>query len=314
MRQNDIHGAEAGRAFADMLAQNTVLKELDLSSQKLGDLGKPMDAAFAKELAVGISGNGALLCLDMSNNGINRGIKGEAAAAPGKALADALAANTVLTELNLSNNWLKPEFARELSIGIKDNGAISSVNLLKNKIDTYQSEALVSILKDHPTLKSLCGNKGDEMELNMSGKMDGSDDAIMLAVEIIDNGALSTLILKNNRLATAEAGNILSIMLAANTVIKVLDISHNCLDLKFVGDQAGGNQPAFAQELFKGLSDNRAISKFTFSGDRIESKSVLHDNFVPVTMETSMTEADFSGKNLGNSGAILLSAFLPKCT
>jgi hypothetical protein len=34
----------------------------------------------------------------------------------------------------------------------------------------------------------------------------------------------------------------------------------------------------------------------------------------PVTMELSMLEADFSGKGLGTSGVIMLSAFLPKCT
>jgi hypothetical protein len=54
------------------------------------------------------------------------------------------------------------------------------------------------------------------------------------------------------------------------------------------------------------IPDMGAISQFTFSGDRRDSK--------PVTMETSMTEADFSGKGLGLSGAIMLSAFLPKCT
>jgi hypothetical protein len=70
MRQNDIHGAEAGRAFADMLAQNAVLKELDLSSQKVGRDGKALDAAFAKEFAVGISGNGALTSLNLSSNDI----------------------------------------------------------------------------------------------------------------------------------------------------------------------------------------------------------------------------------------------------
>jgi hypothetical protein len=53
-------------------------------------------------------------------------------------------------------------------------------------------------------------------------------------------------------------------------------------------------------------SDNRAISQFTFSGDG-------HDN-TPVTMEISMTEADFSAKGLGKSGAIMVAAFLPKCT
>jgi hypothetical protein len=64
MRQNNIHGADAGMIFAEMLAQNTVLKELDLSSQKVGYFGKALDAAFAKEFAAGISGNGALQCTD----------------------------------------------------------------------------------------------------------------------------------------------------------------------------------------------------------------------------------------------------------
>jgi hypothetical protein len=49
-----------------------------------------------------------------------------------------------------------------------------------------------------------------------------------------------------------------------------------------------------------------AISQFTFSGDG-------HGN-TPVTMKISMTEADFSVKGLGTSGAIMVAAFLPKCT
>jgi hypothetical protein len=49
-----------------------------------------------------------------------------------------------------------------------------------------------------------------------------------------------------------------------------------------------------------------ALSTFTFSGDSEESE--------PVTMETSMVEADFGGKYLCASGAIIVAAFLPKCT
>jgi hypothetical protein len=48
------------------------------------------------------------------------------------------------------------------------------------------------------------------------------------------------------------------------------------------------------------------LATFTFSGDRSDSK--------PFTMETSMVEADFGGKYLGASGAIMAAAFLPKCT
>jgi hypothetical protein len=47
------------------------------------------------------------------------------------------------------------------------------------------------------------------------------------------------------------------------------------------------------------------MSVLTFDGGYSDSK--------PVTMKTSMTEADFSGKALGAPGAIMLSAFLPKC-
>jgi hypothetical protein len=58
---------------------------------------------------------------------------------------------------------------------------------------------------------------------------------------------------------------------------------------------------AFGQALASCASD---LQKFVFSGDK-GSESV--------TIATSMTEADFSAKALGTSGAILLSAFLPKC-
>jgi hypothetical protein len=47
-----------------------------------------------------------------------------------------------------------------------------------------------------------------------------------------------------------------------------------------------------------------ALSQFIFSGD---------DNNKTVTMQTSMTGADFSGQGLGVSGAIMVAAFLPKC-
>jgi hypothetical protein len=53
------------------------------------------------------------------------------------------------------------------------------------------------------------------------------------------------------------------------------------------------------------ISDMGALSTFTFSGDDNSSK--------PVTMETTMTEANFSGKQLGVSGGMMVAAFLPKC-
>ena len=51
--------------------------------------------------------------------------------------------------------------------------------------------------------------------------------------------------------------------------------------------------------------------KFTISGDQYYDNGFK--DAPPVTIEASMAEADFSGKRLGTSGAIMLAAFLPKC-
>ena len=77
-----------------------------------------------------------------------------------------------------------------LADAIKKNGALVSANLLNNDIGFEQAQNLAAILKEHATLKSLCGNKGNETELDLSGKKMGVDGAIMLAPEIVANGAL----------------------------------------------------------------------------------------------------------------------------
>jgi hypothetical protein len=83
-------------------------------------------------------------------------------------------------------------------------------------------------------------------------------------------------------------------VLKASTSITELNLAKNYIDA------------ADATILAPAISDNGAISQIKFGGDSYDSK--------PVTMETSMVEADFSGKVLGVSGAIMVGAFLPKCT
>jgi hypothetical protein len=246
------------------------------------------------------------------------------------------------------------------------------VNLLKNGIGVEQARALVIILKEHPTLKSLCGNNGDETELDMSGKMNGAEDAIMLAAEIIDNGAISSLNLAKNSL-WAEGTKVLAEALKANQIMTELNLSGN--DATFDGNEYAEMSgvialaevmpdmaaltkfdisnnllyTAGAKALAKALSGNQIVTELNVAGNRLgeapyrtpdtsgvvtlartikdmgalTSLSLSSNNLTtielynckPVTIETSMTEADFSwnGNGFGVSGAILLSAFLPKC-
>jgi hypothetical protein len=128
-----------------------------------------------------------------------------------------------------------------------------------------------------------------------------------------DNGALTKLVLRDNKLATAEAGEALGEALKGNTVLKELDISSNSWS-----EHAWDAQPhglGFAEGISKGLACNRALTKLTFGDKQV------------VTMTTEVTEANFSAKGLGQSGRshdmgvrgqsgglIMVAAFLPKCT
>jgi hypothetical protein len=70
-------------------------------------------------------------------------------------------------------------------------------------------------------------------------------------------GALSSLSLKNNRLATKEAGKALAGALAGNSTLKELDISCNNT----------GDGPGFAQELAVGLRDNGVMTSLNLASN-----------------------------------------------
>jgi hypothetical protein len=98
----------------------------------------------------------------------------------------------------------------------------------------------------------------------------------------------------------AAGTKLLAEALEGNQIITELDMSGNSAtwDGQKFGEVSG---VAALTNVIPGM---RAISTFTFSGDDEDSE--------PVTMETSMVEADFSRKGVGVSGAIMVAAFLPK--
>jgi Ran GTPase-activating protein (RanGAP) involved in mRNA processing and transport len=116
-----------------------------------------------------------------------------------------------------------------------------------------------------------------------------------------DNRALTLLDISDNGLC-AKGTKLLAEALKSNQIMTALNISFN--NMMFDGDNDFGDMSGVAA-LVDAMPGMGAISQFTFSGDG--------DGNTPVTMEISMTEADFSAKALGTSGAIMVAAFLPKC-
>jgi hypothetical protein len=73
LKNNALGTKEAGKVLGEMLKENSVLKELDLSDNKYYSGGWKTDPEFAEELAAGIKDNGALTQLDISDNKLAQG-------------------------------------------------------------------------------------------------------------------------------------------------------------------------------------------------------------------------------------------------
>lgn len=296
--KNAMLTKEAGKALAGALANNSVLRELHVSRQ--GGWRWDDGPGFAQELAIGLTTNGALTDLNISNNHLGErvlpkgwtetgynfdnskmykhtdgreqkearepaGVIAICDAIPamrvlttlnisknkmatkeaGKALADALASNSVLKELDVSSNYERyygldgAGFAQELAAGLSTNanGALTSLNIMGNKIGKEQLSKLLEIMKAHPMLVSLCGIADDATEANLSGLRMDVDDAVVLADELPAKGALTRLNISKqaykNEYGEAVGGigaeGAKAIAEALKSNVRGLDLWFNCL-------------------------------------------------------------------------------------
>jgi hypothetical protein len=146
------------------------------------------------------------------------------------------------------------------------------VNLLKNGIGVEQARALVIILKDHSTLKSLCGKNGDETELDMSGKMEGAEDAIMLAAEIVDNWALFSLDMSNNNIGQLVMGEGWQYDKDAKEYWKNVDSKEIVEKQLPEGEELATARPAGAIALVDAIKNMRALTSLNLSSNNLQAE------------------------------------------
>jgi hypothetical protein len=137
--------AEGGKALAAGLKGNQVIKELNISGNKLGhNSNGGADTSGVIAIADVIPGMRALLVLSMKSNHI--GVDG------GKALAEGLKGNNVITELNIADNNLT-YYGEDMSgiiilaNVIKDMRAMTSLNLASNELGTEGAEIVAEAIK-----------------------------------------------------------------------------------------------------------------------------------------------------------------------
>jgi hypothetical protein len=182
-----------------------------------------------------------------------------------------------------------------------------------NRIGKEMRSKLQEIMCSKPNLISLCGIADDTTEVDLSGLGMDADDAIILASELPDKRALSSLILKSNGILNKESGRALAQALKDNSVLTVLDVSNNWSRYNGASQDGAG----FVQEFAVGIKDNGALTSLdisdnilcglysdgsgTFNGAGVAALSDL------LKVNSVLKELKMSRTYIGSEGAKVLS-------
>jgi hypothetical protein len=259
--------ADGGKALAEGLKGNTVITELDISSNDLGVGSDYMpDISGVIALANIIPDMRALSVLSLKDNRL-------ATKEGGKALAQALANNSALKELDVSSNIWKdeygncegdgPGFAQELAVGVKDNGALLVLSLKGNFLYAEGGEALAAGLQGNQGITELNISSNNLGWKDRFGKVDMSG-VIALANAIPDMGALLVLNLASNNLF-AEGIELLAEALKGNQIMTELNVSDNAAT--WDGNKPGEMSGVIA--LADAIPDMRAMTSLNLASNAL---------------------------------------------
>ncbi|XP_068756025.1 protein NLRC3-like [Montipora capricornis] len=230
--------------------------------------------AFSQALAV----NTSLTTLVLSENSI--GDEGAAS------LSQALAVNTSLTTLDLSYNSIGDEGAASLSQALAVNTSLTTLDLSDNSIGNAGATSLSQALAVNTSLTTL----------NFRDNSIGNAGATSLSQALAVNTSLTTLRLVCNPIGDEGAAS-LSQALAVNTSLTTLSLSFNS-----IGDEG-------ATSLSQALAVNTSLTTLHFSGNSIGAESATSLSQA-IAVNTSLTTLTLSGNSFGDEGANSLSQAL----
>jgi hypothetical protein len=170
MSKNTLATKEAGEALGNMLKANSVLTELDVSSNAIPHDG----SGFAQGISKGLPDNEALTSLDISDNGLY--------AEGTKLLAEALKSNQIMTALNISSNEMT--YAGVRYVGDEHFGDMSGVAALGDNMPgmgaltslDISSNGIVSGTWMDPPRNDL--KVGDMVDGNLISEIDEDDGQV----------------------------------------------------------------------------------------------------------------------------------------
>jgi hypothetical protein len=235
---------------------------------------------------------------------------------------------------------------------IIDNGGLSIANVMGNSIGKEMLSKLREIMRSKPNLVSLCGIADDATEADLSGLGMDADDAIILASELPDKGALLSLDISSNSFVETsrnisvansyEAGDLveynglqcpvekaasdwyrvyilhgvvaLADAIRDNRAMTSLNLADNNIGQLVMSD--GWQYDEDADEYWIEVEGEEFVEKHLPAGEQLAIESPVGAIAIVNAIRDmrAMTSLNLASNSLGIEGAKIIADILPKCT
>ena len=187
-----------------------------------------------------------------------------------------LCKSQTITILDLSQNRISVNGVESISNCIKINKLLKEIDLSRNKIGDISLKNMAAVLQANKTLR----------KLNISCNNVSDDGTVAISKCLENNSTLQELNLSHNEVSDSGIINIIKALLV-NKSLQILDISHN------------------------NISDKGVVkfSDYLKKRSKFQELRISWNDSKYLALDTMVHSCDFSRRNVGDTGAILISAF-----
>jgi hypothetical protein len=170
-----------------------------------------------------------------------------------------------ITELDVSGKSLGNLGAFVLGHYLKDNMALSSLNILDNRIEAMALQDIIDAWKESKNLKSVCGSTTPELDLS-SRSLQASGNIPVVVAELENNLELTVVHVLGNKIDHQEVAKLIAVMKSNGNLKSLCGIAVDQKEVVFKGQQLG---PADALMLAKDIAANTVMSTLNLAQNDI---------------------------------------------
>ena len=128
---------------------------------------------------------------------------------------------------------------KALAHALRVNPSLTSVNLLKNRLETEAASVLLKVKEEKPMLRTLCGLTHAETKLDYRNQGLGQADAMLLAPEISVMTSLTSVNLLGNHFDTKDASMLLKVKEEKPMLRTLCGLTHAETELSYFNQRLG---------------------------------------------------------------------------